>query len=135
MEDMRQWGAARIDAVCARCHRSLDDVSLEREDSTLTGRFQGYGLALSPCFQKSGDRLSCVTCHNPHTDVSTDRRAYEKVCLSCHSSTSAAPSHACAVNPKEGCIACHMPDRPIFADPRIPISMADHLILIHRSKH
>ena len=36
-----------------------------------TQRFQPYGLMKSACFLKSGNRLSCSTCHNPHRDVET----------------------------------------------------------------
>jgi hypothetical protein len=134
MDDMSTWGAAKINAVCSRCHRSIDDVTLDGDDALLTGRFQGYGLELSPCFKKSGDRLSCVTCHDPHTSVSTDRRYYEKVCLTCHTPSATGHSKACPVNPKEQCIGCHMPKRPIIGDRRVPILMADHLIQAYRPK-
>jgi hypothetical protein len=133
MDDMHRWGAARIDAVCARCHRSIDDVSLTGIDASATARFQGYGLELSPCFRKSRDRLSCTTCHDPHTDVSTDRHTYEKVCLSCHAPTASA-QHACPVNPQERCLGCHLPPRPIFPGQRISVTMADHLILAYRNR-
>ena len=134
MEDMSQWGAAKVNAVCSRCHRSIDDISLDGDDAVLTGRFQGYGLELSRCYKKSGGRLSCVTCHDPHTSVSTDRRYYEKICLTCHTPSATGQSKACPVNPKELCIGCHMPKRPIIPEPRTPILMADHLIQAYRTK-
>ncbi len=134
MDDISQWGAAKINALCARCHRSQDNVTLNGDDATATARFQGYGLSLSPCFQKSGDKLSCITCHDPHTNVSKDHRAYEKVCLSCHSPSASPVQHTCPVNPKDQCITCHMPTRPIFTDKRLPIFMADHLILANHPK-
>lgn len=131
MEDLRKAPADRIDAVCTRCHRSLNDVSLESEDASQSARFQGYGLEQSACFRKSGGRLSCVTCHNPHTDVSTDRTAFVKACLTCHSTVSR-QNKVCPVNPREGCIECHMPRRQTFPDQHIPISMADHRIMAYR---
>jgi len=134
MEDMSTWGAAKINAVCSRCHRSIDDITLDGEDAILTGRFQGYALELSPCFKKSGDRLSCVTCHDPHTNVSTDRHYYEKICLTCHTPSTTGHNKACPVNPKELCIGCHMPQRPILTERQVPIPMADHLIQAYRSK-
>jgi predicted CXXCH cytochrome family protein len=134
MDDMSSWGAAKINAVCARCHRSIDDITLDGEDAILTGRFQGYALELSPCFKKSGDRLSCVTCHDPHTNVSTDRRYYEKICLTCHAPSATGHNKVCPVNPKELCIGCHMPQRPILTERQVPIPMADHLIQAYRSK-
>jgi predicted CXXCH cytochrome family protein len=134
MEDMSQWGAAKINAVCARCHRSIDVVTLDGEDAKLTTRFQDYGLELSRCFKESGDRLSCITCHDPHSDVSTDRHYYEKICLTCHTPSTTGQAKACPVNPKELCIGCHMPKRPINTETRVPILMADHLIQAYRTK-
>jgi FG-GAP-like repeat len=46
-------------------------------------RFQPIGIMQSRCFQGSGGTFNCVTCHDPHTRVSSDRAAYESVCLSC----------------------------------------------------
>lgn len=134
MERITTWGAARIDAVCARCHRGTDDLSLGALETNSTARFQPYGLEMSPCFKKSGDKLSCVTCHNPHTDVSTDQHAYEKACLSCHSPASTPHNKVCPVNPKDKCIGCHMPKEPVFASTNIPVSMADHLIWAYKKR-
>jgi hypothetical protein len=134
MADMRQWGAARIDAMCSRCHRSINDITIDGVDASATSRFQGYALEISPCFKQSHDRLSCVTCHNPHTSVSTDNARYEKVCLTCHGPAASAQGKACPVNPRTGCIPCHMPRRPIMLDERLPITMADHLILAYPVK-
>jgi predicted CXXCH cytochrome family protein len=92
----------------------------------------------SRCFLESGDRLSCQTCHDPHSNASTDKKQYEKICLSCHSPARAATASkgvglgkACPVNPHSGCIPCHMPKREVTPD--APIAMADHFIRIHRS--
>lgn len=149
IEKIGNWGAARINTLCGRCHRSQDDVELVGHDATNTTRFQAYGLALSPCFKMSGDRLSCITCHDSHTDVYADKRHYEKVCLSCHSpalgrtetagSRTAAPRFVvsatpCPVNAHDGCVGCHMPKRPIMPGTNLPISISDHLIWAYRPK-
>jgi Cytochrome c3 len=135
MDKIGQWGAARIDALCARCHRSVDDISLDQYDASNTARFQPYSLELSPCFKKSGGRLSCITCHEPHTDASTDRHNYEKVCLSCHSTAAKHAAAVCPVNPRELCVGCHMPKRSIFPSAHVPLSIADHLIWAYRPKN
>jgi len=69
-----------------------------------------YRLRQSLCFQKSGGRLMCTSCHNPHR---TPRGAeavqqFRQSCLKCHSelSTRSHPQPASA-----DCASCHMPKR------------------------
>jgi tetratricopeptide (TPR) repeat protein len=61
-------------------------------------------LALSKCAIKSGDRLWCGTCHNPHQE----KVDYRERCLSCHAAT-LDTAHAA---PGRDCVACHMPKLP-----------------------
>jgi tetratricopeptide (TPR) repeat protein len=75
-------------------------------------------LALSKCAQKSGGKLWCGTCHNPH-GVARDQRS---VCLTCHAGSLPA-SHLAKV---EDCAKCHMPRTPsaevvhtVYTDHRI----------------
>jgi hypothetical protein len=136
-----RWTALQINALCAKCHRSQQDVSLTGRDASSTQRFQPYGLELSPCFKKSGQKISCTTCHNSHTDVSTDQKSYERVCLTCHASPKASftpdprvdayairGKRPCPVNPRDKCVGCHMPATQVFPGSRIPVKMADHMI-------
>ena len=109
----------------------MDDLTPGALEANSTARFQPYGLEMSPCFKKSAGKLSCVTCHNPHRNVSTDHRAYEKICISCHSPT-AAPYMPCPVNAKDKCVGCHMPKEAVFPGTSIGITMADHLIWAYR---
>jgi len=142
MEKIGQWGAKRINELCGRCHRTADTVNLGGTESAMTQRFQPYGLMQSPCFQGSGDVLSCLTCHDPHTNASRDERRYEAACLSCHAAAkgSASPATAaghptiCPVNPKDRCIGCHMPPRKVFPFSKLPVYMADHLIWAYGKK-
>src|SRR6185312_11207376 len=92
------------------CHRhpSLVQAGSIRTDDPEIARFQPVGLMQSACYRKSQGALSCVTCHDPHSRLSTARPAYEAACLSCHSGPS---QTACPVSPKAGCIDCHMPKR------------------------
>jgi hypothetical protein len=126
---LREAGGEKINQVCGSCHRTAEDVSrMGASAKKSTGRFQPYGLSLSRCFKESKDKLSCTTCHNPHEDASTDQKEYEKTCLSCHS----APQKTCPVNPKEKCVSCHMPTRPLSPNPNFPIKMADHFIRVFK---
>ena len=123
-------GGKAISEACGRCHRSPADVAQKDKFAKLaTNRFQPYGLSLSKCFKKSQDKLSCVTCHNPHEDASTDTAGYEKTCLSCHR----APKTVCPVNPKEKCVSCHMPTKGVFPGTNFPIKMADHFIRVYKN--
>ncbi len=137
MERLGSWGAQRLNMLCGSCHRTAEDAHKLPPNSSLTARFQPYGLMLSECFQKSGDTLSCLTCHTPHTDASPARKMYEAACLRCHSPAAQAPSappasavhgKKCPVNPHSGCIPCHMPQRQALAGSDVETIMADHYI-------
>ncbi|HLJ55756.1 MAG TPA: multiheme c-type cytochrome [Chthonomonadaceae bacterium] len=134
IDDPRKWQASPINAVCSRCHRSLNDVPIFTEDAGQTARYQGYGIELSACYRKSGGRLSCITCHNPHANAPTNVRSYDRACLSCHGATIVNHAAPCPVQPTGGCVPCHMPKRNVFPDQHIPIAMADHLILARRPR-
>lgn len=77
-----------------------------------------YRLAQSACFNKSGGKMRCTTCHNPH-DVRRGPAAisrYEAICLNCHA----------AAHERKGCIECHMPKRR--TEDVIHVSVTDHKI-------
>jgi hypothetical protein len=65
-------------------------------------------LALSQCARKSGDRLWCGSCHDPHNQPAHPAAYFRDRCLTCHAAT-LAEAHAA-----EGrdCVACHMPKLP-----------------------
>jgi predicted CXXCH cytochrome family protein len=129
MERLNTVGASKLNEMCGKCHRNAADVG--RDELDMTQRFAPYGLAKSRCFLETGDSLSCVTCHDPHKNASTDQKSYEKICLSCHKGSAAyGPGmklgKACPTNPRAGCIPCHMPKRSIV--PNYPIQMTEHFI-------
>jgi predicted CXXCH cytochrome family protein len=85
----------------------------------------GYRLRESQCFLKSGDRLRCTTCHNPH-EIPRGEAAmshYNAVCRTCHTTIATAPAvHRSDAN----CVACHMPKRR--TDDAVHVVMTDHKI-------
>ncbi len=121
-----------VNEVCGDCHRTTRDIPLQGLDTVNTGRFQPYAIENSPCYRKSGDAISCITCHDAHKDASTDLKHYEAICLSCHSSKAGPPAKACPVNATEKCIGCHMPQRRVLPGTHIPLTMTDHLIWAYR---
>ena len=126
-----------VNKTCGQCHDLHDTsvISAPRTDPVWY-RFQSLALTWSRCYTESEGNLSCVTCHDPHTDGKTSAASQEAKCLSCHGSrrptrsTAHAPPPAppwrdeplaaerprpskarttCPVDPAKGCIKCHMP--------------------------
>jgi Cytochrome c554 and c-prime len=111
--------------LCGRCHRlpAMITPGAIRVDNPNLIRHQPVGLVQSACFKRSNRALNCVTCHDPHARASSDRTAYEHVCLSCHGAN---PGTTCSVSPRSGCIDCHMPRR----DATRGMMMTDHWIRV-----
>jgi Cytochrome c554 and c-prime len=122
-----RWSAEGVLALCGDCHRHPSFAHPEqiRPDDPRLVRFQPIGIMQSKCYTKSGGGFSCVTCHDPHARTSTDRPAYDAICLSCHSVRVARappggaetlpvqPAHGagatCPISPEHRCVECHMP--------------------------
>src|SRR5258708_17639889 len=69
---------------------------------------------------RSKDTLSCMNCHDPHTDVSKDTKTYEAKCLTCHSP---APSTAAALFERKPC-----PVNPRSEEHTSELQSPDHLV-------
>ncbi len=81
-------------------------------------------LAQSGCKKKSGDAMSCTSCHNPHQSPAPETRAayYRGKCLACHGESFAAKHHA----DHPDCTECHMPTSPSTDVPHTQVT--DHRI-------
>ena len=69
---------------------------------------QWEALLQSECKRKSGDRLTCTTCHDPHNSPSAEQRVsyFRSRCLTCHG----APAFVSTHHPDQpDCSSCHMP--------------------------
>jgi hypothetical protein len=75
----------------------------------------GYRLLGSRCFTESGGRMTCTTCHDPHT-----ARA-RNACRECHTMLPAAHPEG-----TDECASCHMAKRT--TEDAIHVRMTDHRI-------
>lgn len=122
---------ARRDAVCMQCHlegkaaierpgRHVYDFQPGQDLSDYIRYFifaepqRGLGavsqveaLAQSVCKKKSGDAMSCTSCHDPHYEPSAAERVsyYRGKCLVCHGAKFGTTHHT----DQPDCAACHMP--------------------------
>ena len=127
--------AERRDAVCMQCHlegraaidrpgrrmheyRPGDDlfdyvryfVLADAPGPGLGAASQFEALAQSTCKRKSGDAMSCTSCHDPHSEPTPAERAsyYRGKCLACHGAALGEKHH----RDEPDCTACHMPAEP-----------------------
>jgi len=126
-----------VNTLCAECHRpntTLPDRIVPGNRNII--RFQSIGMAQSACF-KSGVGMTCLTCHDPHRELETDRAAYEPICLSCHDGQHSpqgsqpialepAQETLCPTSPTNGCLDCHMPRLELVAG----LAFSDHWIRV-----
>jgi tetratricopeptide (TPR) repeat protein len=124
---------SRRDSVCLQCHlegetavnvrgRSLSAFVPGEDLSDYVAHFvhagelgpngratsQWEALLQSECKWKSGDRLTCTTCHDPHSSPPIEQRVsyFRSRCLTCHG----APSFVGKHHPdQQDCSECHMP--------------------------
>ena len=79
-----------------------------------------YSMTLSKCYRASGQRLSCITCHDPHMESAREEAPayFRKKCLTCHSEHG---EKGCTLplqvrehqQPADDCAGCHMKKRDV----------------------
>jgi Flp pilus assembly protein TadD len=142
----------RRDAICMQCHfegsvaieqsghhlyefRPGDDLSNyihyfilnEPESEKPRARSAFESFSMSVCKQKSGDKMSCTSCHDPHVEPSVSEKVayYRGKCIACHGESFAEKHHA----DKPDCVHCHMPQLPNASVAHT--ESTDHRILRH----
>jgi len=99
-----------------------------RESSEAVGHVEQ--LELSRCFQQSGGRLGCISCHDPHRlpEPSAKVAHYRDRCLECHQKQGCTLplSERESRGPADDCVACHMPRLKITNIPHT--AATDHRI-------
>lgn len=123
----------RRDSTCLQCHLE-GNVAIYRSQKALAQFRPGENLAdyvvyfvkasvasgggrassqyeallRSACKVASGDKLTCTTCHDPHSSPNAEERVqyYRNKCLMCHIGPAMATKH----HPEQkDCAVCHMP--------------------------
>jgi hypothetical protein len=101
------FSADQASNFCGRCHRTWVEIMMQENHSVSNVRFQPYRLWGSLCYDPDDARISCLACHDPHTEPSTQPADYDAKCLACHGGGKA-EAKACPVS-KTKCVSCHMP--------------------------
>ena len=132
------------DNICMACHQTgdarvlragktyrdfrpgteLDDtlsvflVPFTRESAPKDDLLEHYlSMRLSKCYLKSGGRLGCISCHNPHLQPSLQEAPayFREKCLTCHTEKSCALPLSLRQHkiPADDCAGCHMPKRDV----------------------
>jgi len=84
-----------------------------------------YRLRKSACFLKSGGKMSCTTCHDPH-DTKRDAAQCAQCHAKVHDGKQSGDRTRIASGAAETCISCHMPKRR--TDDVVHVVMTDHFI-------
>jgi hypothetical protein len=132
------------DNICMSCHQTgdarvlqvgktyrdfrpgaeLDDtlsiflVPFGRESAPKDDLLEHYlSMRLSKCYLRSGGRLGCISCHDPHEQPSQGEAPeyFRLKCLACHTEKSCAVSLSLRQHktPPDDCAGCHMPKRDV----------------------
>ncbi len=144
--------ADRRDSICISCHLE-GDASVEHRGRSIADykpgeRIEDYvsyfvyastnttdrgvseieQLSLSQCKRVSGDRMSCMSCHDPHYSPAAGERTgfYRNKCLACHTETKFATKH---YPDTPDCTSCHMPTSKAQNIPHV--AWTDHRIRQH----
>jgi hypothetical protein len=98
---------------------SIFIVPFDRESAPKDDLLEHYlSMRLSKCYRSSSGRLSCISCHDPHTQpVPSEAAAYFRAkCLACHTEKSCAVPQPLRQRkqPPDDCAGCHMPKRDVI---------------------
>jgi hypothetical protein len=115
--------AAGLNNFCGRCHRRPSDQGPETDwNYAWNVRHQPVYLKQSLCFRKSGGRLSCLNCHDPHESARKKPvSAFDAKCAECHAE--------CGAKERANCVDCHMP----LVSPQPPLRFTNHWIGVYRA--
>lgn len=114
----RKLNPTEINQLCGACHRNAPESDWTDKWRT---RHQPSYLSQSVCFRKS-NKVSCLTCHDPHAPLNKVTAQYDKRCAECHQTV----AHRTPVA-SHTCVECHMPQ--VTVSPQL--SFTNHWIGIY----
>ena len=93
-------------------------VPFSRQSAPKDDLLEHYlSMRLSKCYLKSGGRLGCISCHDPHVQPSQQEAPafFHRKCLGCHTEKSCAVPLSLRMHnlPADDCAGCHMPKREV----------------------
>jgi tetratricopeptide (TPR) repeat protein len=146
--------AARRDSVCAQCHLSGEarinqpgkNAGMFRPGDRLADYVLDYiydggfnyaykaishveALSQSRCKLAAGDRMSCLSCHDPHSLPPPEEKAayFREKCLACHLQQKVSVELKRHFDSQKDCRGCHMPAMPGLSIGHT--TLTDHRIL------
>jgi len=88
-------------------------VLLKREGSGSSSKAVSHveQMQISACYQGSGGKLGCISCHNPHEWPEAEKRDeyYRARCNDCHAEKGCTLPLPERQEKQDSCITCHMP--------------------------
>jgi Tetratricopeptide repeat len=76
-----------------------------------------YSMTLSKCYRASGEKLSCISCHDPHVEPTREEAPeyFKTKCLACHTEKSCTLPRQVRdrSQPADDCAGCHMQKRDV----------------------
>ena len=127
IDNPRRYDGDALLEFCGACHRppASSGVVLDWSDPWNV-RHQPIYLSQSACYQRSGQSLVCMDCHEPHAPLTRGLGKYDKECLKCHTAT-VRPAETCRQAPARACASCHMP----VVTPQADLHFTNHWIGVY----
>jgi Cytochrome c554 and c-prime len=129
LSKLSSLSAESVSNFCGQCHRTWEEIALQGPLDIGNIRFQPYRLTGSKCYDADDPRISCLACHNPHHEVTSNPIEYDAKCNVCHGGGKPGAKRCPAATSQ--CVTCHMPKLELpgahhkFSDHRIRIVKAN----------
>jgi hypothetical protein len=125
LTSLQNMSTEQVSNFCGQCHRTWAEIAMQARPTIANVRFQPYRLTESKCYDPDDARISCLACHDPHTEASAKPVDYDAKCQACHAGGKT-EAKACPVS-KSQCVSCHMPKIDL---PGAHYKFSDHRIRI-----